>query len=367
MSSNNDQHRYTLEIRRKDSGTLLGTVPITPDWGPALEWARFSSARRDTRQAPSWAAEGGHIEPVLDARAGGPHLSACRAVIPRGDGAPSLVDIPLEYFRRYARTASSSLVAQGTLAPGEVFQYLVCAYPAQPEPDTGKRPAAARFSTRSAGQPIALEESSLCEFLADSSPYGPEEGDRVPVFIPQDVVREAADLMRQAEAAETGGILIGRLHRDSGRPELFVEVTTQIPARHVRQELTRLTFTPETWAAVDQAVALRRKEEIYVGWWHTHPAAHWCDRCPPEKRRQCKSQGKSSGDFFSLHDEALHRTVFPRAYSIALVLSDGCPTGDSPLVSLYGWDQGIIRSRGFHVLGATPWQAISRTLAHQQG
>ena len=129
-------------------------------------------------------------------------------------------------------------------------------------------------------------------------------------------------------------------------------MTAQIPAQHTEQELARLTFTPETWTAVDAALALRDGGEIQLGWWHSHPASHWCDACPPEKRQRCKTAGTPSGDFFSAHDVALHRAVFPRAYSIALVLSDGCGNAGTPVWRLFGWRYGMVMARGFHLMHA---------------
>jgi hypothetical protein len=143
-------------------------------------------------------------------------------------------------------------------------------------------------------------------------------------------------------------------------------VTAQIPAQHVKQELTRLTFTPATWTAVDAALALRGNREIQLGWWHSHPASHWCDECPPEVRQRCPKAGSPAGDFFSTHDAALHRAVFPRAYSIALVLSDGCGNAGNPSWRLYGWRCGTIAARGFHLLhpGRTPAAALSEGETH---
>src|SRR6185437_2768668 len=106
----------------------------------------------------------------------------------------------------------------------------------------------------------------------------------------------AVALHEQAGATETGGVLIGLVHRDTDHPgRLFVEVTAQIPVRHAEHELTRLTFTPDTWKAVDGAIRLRGKKERKVGWWHTHPSRKWCEKCPVENRKVCKL----SGEFFS--------------------------------------------------------------------
>ena len=69
----------------------------------------------------------------------------------------------------------------------------------------------------------------------------------------------------------------------------------------------------------------------------------WCKECPEEKRKNCSILR----DFFSRDDQALHRTVFPRAYSVALVAND-VPDGDL-CFSLYGWKQGLITPRGFYI------------------
>jgi hypothetical protein len=157
------------------------------------------------------------------------------------------------------------------------------------------------------------------------------------------MLREVVSLARGV-CGETGGILAGHLHRDGSRPEVFLEVTAQIPATHAPSELCKLTFTPETWAAADAALRLRNKQEIYVGWWHSHPARQWCDECPEEKRSACRV----TGEFFSAHDESLHRCCFPRGYSLALVISDSYSTGLT--APLFGWRNGLIVPRGFFIL-----------------
>ena len=149
---------------------------------------------------------------------------------------------------------------------------------------------------------------------------------------------------QKAEGRETGGILIGHLRRDASGPEAFVEVTAQIHARDAKGTSDRLTFTPEAWTSVASALELRARDEIMVGWWHSHPIHEWCKDCSHESRRTCPM----ARDFFSAHDRALHRTVFPRAYSVALVVND---TGDGRLtLSAFGWRDGQIQVRGFRRL-----------------
>jgi hypothetical protein len=60
---------------------------------------------------------------------------------------------------------------------------------------------------------------------------------------------------------------------------------------------------------------------------------------------------------------ALHRAVFPRAYSVALVISDGCEDAGRPIWRLFGWRQGMLMARGFHVLlpAAPPAAAVAQS------
>ena len=51
--------------------------------------------------------------------------------------------------------------------------------------------------------------------------------------------------------------------------------------------------------------------------------------------------------FFSNTDIHMHRTVFPRAYQVALLVSDH---GREALeVNLFGWRQGGVVARGFEI------------------
>jgi hypothetical protein len=61
-------------------------------------------------------------------------------------------------------------------------------------------------------------------------------------------------------------------------------------------------------------------------------------------------------DFFSDHDHHLHRSVFPAAYSIALVVNDA---SDGLSHSCFGWYEGVLVPRGFHVLDSTSVLAAS--------
>jgi proteasome lid subunit RPN8/RPN11 len=191
-----------------------------------------------------------------------------------------------------------------------------------------------------------LIAESLAEAAHESSFQGNADEDDLPLFVPEEVLMEAKALSKQAGAKETGGILIGHLNRDAFVPEIFARVTAQIPARHTESSLTSLTFTSATWTDVRAALDLRRKNEIMLGWWHSHPVREWCKGCSPSSRKACSM----AVDFFSAHDHALHRTIFPRAYSVALVVNDLAE--DDATFSMFGWRRGLLEARGFYLTGA---------------
>jgi len=347
-------YQYTIEMYRcRQPPEHVGTASVVPDFGPIEEWAKLQAVRRGPSCSLNLDAGEVRTEPRWDETLGAPYLEAIRATVLNNGSPPQTFEIPLTFFQGAARSASSQLVDKGALEKGELFNYLVCAYVRDGPGDVPRGDESVRFSVEAVAEPLVLGDGYIERCLAESRACGSESESEedLPVFMPQYVLDEVWDTMRSAGPIETGGILIGHLRRDVAREELFLEVSAQVPAQHAEQELTRLTFTPETWAAVDAAIALRGRKEMQVGWWHSHPAGEWCNACPPDVQAQCKASGKSSGDFFSAHDVALHRTVFPRAYNVALLITESCHApARGPVWRLFGWRYGMVAARGFRVL-----------------
>jgi proteasome lid subunit RPN8/RPN11 len=246
-------------------------------------------------------------------------------------------EITTSYLRPLARQVSSELVKAGDLAQGDIFRYLVCAYPAAVE----LRPTSA-FEVEDVAEPLVLTDKRLGELTSSAHVSGQLRGDEMPVLIDQSVLDDAMALSRAAGTVEVGGVLVGILHRDPVLPEIFAEVTALIPAPHTVAESAKVTFTPETWAAVDAAIALRGCGEKKIGWFHFHP--NWCRNCPEEKRAQCLL----GEPFFSADDVHLHRVCFSRAYHVALLVTDTPRRG--LVTTLYGWRRGMVSERAFHTL-----------------
>jgi hypothetical protein len=340
--------QFSLEFyAREENANALGQVPVVVDWEPVEESLRFGVLRRGLCSAVEQANGMVSIQPVWHPKLGEPYLEGFQATWAGHNGHQLTLNFSTAYFQGMVPQATKTLVERGRLKEGDAVLYLVCAFrrPAQPQLPTPPEPA--RFAIEEILPEIPIVAKNMDDLLRGSVPYGQLLEADMPVFVPQTVLQEAVQRTREAGAVETGGILIGRLYRDSGLPEIFAEVTAQIPARYTQQALTSLTFTAQTWADVEAAITLRHGEEIYLGWWHSHPARQWCSKCPEENRKMCKL----SGEFFSGHDAALHRTVFPRAYSVALVISDSFATGMT--WPMFGWRDGVVAQRGFYITDST--------------
>jgi hypothetical protein len=329
-------YQYAIVIYGTD-GTLLDQTPIEVDWEPAEEWARFEALRRGLPARAELRAAS--ILPLWNVKREQPYVRGFRVDLDDGEASS---DFDLTYFQDLARVLIAGLVERGVLAVDgrHDFRYRVVAFETT---HSGTPPAVGRtFTIERITPALELHGGSLAEFIAGSPPGG-APSEEVQVFVPAAVVEEVAGLTRATGDRETGGVLIGHVHRDPYSGDLFLEVTAQIPARHARGDLDRLSFRPADWTEVQAALDLRRQGEVLLGWWHCHLARLLCKNCPPESQRHCSF---ATGTF-SAYDRHLHRTVFPRAYSVALVVNDAA-AGLS--YSMFGWHRGRVEPRGFRIL-----------------
>lgn len=329
--------RYLLTLQ-DPQGSPLGRPVILADMDvePVREWVRFERFLRGA-DVPSAVS----ILPQWDDRMGEPFVGGLRAVC---EGSEHL--IPRTFFAPAARARSRQLLADGILKEGDYYRYLVTA-------------------TRVAAKPSAERGRLSIEVEEDFAPWnyraeapedlaelplatvGREHGlaSDLPVFVPEWVLDEAAELTLRDETVETGGVLIGFLCRHPSTERAGLVVTGQIAATDTVAGEAHLTFTPATWAAVSRALAARQDGSVIVGWWHSHPASQWCKpECSEEARAACPLK-KS---FFSDMDVNVHRAVFCQGYAVALVLTN---TGREIRHALYGWREGMVQRRAFQVSG----------------
>jgi hypothetical protein len=335
------RHLFALEVRR--GGTALPPVRLDPDFGPALEAARFAALRRGCPPDRAFVAAAG-VVPRWDEALGPPYLEAV-TVATRGAEEEGTVDLSAEYFGESIRRAVATLVRDGRVTSSDTIEYRLTAFPIGD--DDASVADGARLAADELPIDLAVTSASLGDRLARAkAPAAATSADDCPVFIPERVIDEAMRLAREADGVETGAFLAGRLWRDEAAGDVFLEVTELLPARHTQATVATLTFTPETWWDVRAALTLRGRGEHLLGWVHQHLVSRLCAShgCSETSQRRCPM----ARDFFSAHDRLLHRTMFPRGYAVALVVNDWAFAPMS--VSLFGYRAGLIEPRPFHQL-----------------
>jgi len=288
---------YTLEILG-DGTTPVGTpLPVPPPWQrllEALRWRNFCAGRRlDPARV--------EIAPVWHSSHGRPFIEGVGAT--DGDGGQRIA-IGTTVYSPDARRASSRLVLEKLLEEGQSYSYRVAAHPAP------------------AGTAPRLEE------ILDDYPVTEAEGNE----------RDAS-----STRPETGGVLFGRLTRQTAATSKpYLDITFLSPAEAGRAAHDSFQFTPGSWNRAREHLAERNENEVFAGWFHSHP--DFCNpECPPEKRAVCPLRKP----FFSNDDILLHETIFPAAWSVGLLVAD---SGDTRIPALFGWRDGMVRRRGFHII-----------------
>jgi proteasome lid subunit RPN8/RPN11 len=318
--------RYSLSFF-PESGAGWSLPFDKPDFGPAVEWAQLEALKRGWLPSAGTAV----IQPQFR-EDGDPGIQSFRVRIPV-NGTDFEQDLSFTCFADMAAVYRAALIQAGKLEEEDCYWNLSAWE--SPEGVEGNLPA------------LGLMANVGGEDMQGRAARARIEGryveDDVKVIVAAEVLRESAERARAAAPMECGGVLLGRLHRDvSG--ELFAEVTALIPALRAIPSETELRFTPEAWKSVRDAVALRGRRELWLGWAHSHPVLEFeCGKCPIERRRTCAR----ATHLFSEQDRSLHRTVFPRAFSVGIVAN---VLSDSEVVhSYFGWREGRIVERGVHV------------------
>ncbi len=351
---------YALALFDEDDAQIHQAT-VSVDWERATEWLRLQALRQGLGQCDVFELEC-RYEPIWNPNIGAPFVDGFRGELTAGPEAHRVEHVfPLRYVAGLADELSRELVRTGKLEDGALFTYRGLAFAPNATPSTGverdqgagQRATDDRslggerlFSTSPLAPAVPIRAGTFAPRLLQAEVVGAVDPIDVPVLIPAKVLDEAAERAAEAGECETGGILIGHLRQDVSAPEAFVEITAQVPAIGAEADSNRLSFTPEVWSAVRAAIELRGRGELMLAWWHSHPVHAWCKDCSPEKRADCPLRG----DFLSSHDRLLHRTVFPRAYSTALVvneLGDGART-----FSLFGSRDGRLEPRGYYRIPA---------------
>jgi proteasome lid subunit RPN8/RPN11 len=347
-------YRYVAEIRSEE-GEELGVVALQPDFGPALECCHLAGVGAAVLPATA-VLPPGSVHPVWSDEVGAPYVGSLRVRMEaaRGDD-PVVVEFDVSrYLRAEIRRGVARLVEQGRLPEGTRYRSRVQAYAASDSSDPARAAArrAAAATLRSDGLDFEIDEAGdalpIVERAVGASVAarfaGDDADDPCPVLVHAEVEEDLVALATAAGENECGAGLLGHLARDPQSGRLFVEVTALAPARGGLSERRAFVFTDDSWASIREIADLRGRDELVVGWAHSHP--NFCAKCPPERQARCAA----AEPFFSEDDVHLHRTCFPKAWQVALLASDVPAHGR--LVSLFGWRDAVVTARSFITVAA---------------
>jgi proteasome lid subunit RPN8/RPN11 len=92
---------------------------------------------------------------------------------------------------------------------------------------------------------------------------------RFRVFLDPSVHAKIHRHAREHIDVEVCGVLVGAWKRDDDGP--FVAITARIPGEAAASKFAEVTFTHETWAAINKRMDTEFADLAIVGWYHTHP------------------------------------------------------------------------------------------------
>jgi proteasome lid subunit RPN8/RPN11 len=127
--------------------------------------------------------------------------------------------------------------------------------------------------------------------------WGNPERDDVRIIFSQKAYAQASTHAQSEPRREVGGVLLGKVYRAEG--VTYVEITETLAAPLTAAGATELTFTLDSWSAINRERERRFPGLTMVGWYHTHPRM---------------------AVFLSGADVFLHQNFFPQPWHVALVI-----------------------------------------------
>jgi len=139
-----------------------------------------------------------------------------------------------------------------------------------------------------------------------------------PLRIDRTVVQQIGDHVAEDTTNECGGVLVGTVDGS------LTVITAAIRAQHTVAHASSLTFTHETWDAINTTLDAEHPDSRIVGWYHSHPGF---------------------SVFLSEYDTFIHHNFFSAPWQVAYVVD--------PLLGedgFFGWEDGdLVRFAGWDV------------------
>lgn len=336
------QFRLEMEIPSIAPQNLVFTLS---DFHPAVDAATFEALRRGKVAAYDPPYTSFEVRPEF-ARNASRRVKGFRITIPSLDGEFS-AEFGLGYFRPKAEQLIGELASRygdaldrlPTVIKFEMYAEQV------PLPDPSPRPFL--LAPESPRIPITVGDSST---FINGDHWDKSHSNDHSIFMPKRVIDDAIEEAKRDPDREVGGLLLGHLKRDTRGSDLYVEVTCHVPAAATESTETSITFTPQTWAHARDVASHRGRDEMIVGWVHSHPFS-LCEDCPVQAPKECIDKVL----FYSRDDRFVMRQLFHQPYMIGLLTAIEPKIEAAfghPPVRMYGWRKCRLVKRGFTVHNA---------------
>ncbi len=254
----------------------------------------------------------------------------------------------VHYFASSAARLRNRLTQEGKLKPGSQPTYQLAAYydsvtgvplPRAKSPISFEAP---QFN-------VPIRKVRQVDF-GDWMPWDDPDDQDVKVAVEQEVLEQAVEEARDAPDKEVCGFLAGHVMQEPNG-DVFVLVTGLASGAGTTEASgTSVTFTPSTFVAARNILRLRDADETIVGWFHSHPF-RFCEACPLPTPSECISKVM----FYSQDDVHVMERAFDQPFMVGLLAAVEprieTAIGHLP-VRLYGWRDGSVQQRGFHVVNS---------------
>ncbi|MFQ6113207.1 MAG: Mov34/MPN/PAD-1 family protein, partial [bacterium] len=216
-------------------------------------------------------------------------------------------------FKYHIYRAVRELIENNQLEEGMELKFRMSAFLNKRTTAEAAQPQSGKISVTSTRQPMPIIEQNLKHFSAAKRVNHRSD---MPVWIAQHVVKEMIDHTLANKESERAGFLLGHLCQDPETRALFLVCRAQVVAQvelpnEYTSSLTHFQFSPEIFCEVQRVISLRKKNEVVLGWWHSHP---WPFACRLANQCECTSI------FFSAADFSVMETAFGAPYQVAIVV-----------------------------------------------
>ncbi len=147
----------------------------------------------------------------------------------------------------------------------------------------------------------------------------------LPILFHEEVFEEIIEYSHRDLTRELGGFLIGGQYQADRE---YIEIRNFLPATEARSDAVSLTFTHDTWAAMNREVEEKYPQDKVVGWHHTHPGF---------------------GIFLSAYDLFIHKNYFSAPWHVALVVDPKARE-----FGFFQWRDNEISDCGFYFMFENP-------------